>query len=578
MILFSGRGKWDGCADYSVGADFYFSFATMQGVFDYWEFLAGIGLFLWGMSQVEQGLKGLAGNSFKDLLHRYTNKPWKGIVAGTLVTAILQSSSLVTLMVLAFLGGGMIHLRNALGVVLGANMGTTFTAWIVATFGFKLSVADFAFPFLAIGVMTYLFTNSRPFLKYVGIFLLGFGLLFLGLDYMKVSIDTYAAAVDLSTFGEYGRWRFLLLGILITAMIQSSSAMIVIVLSAINAGLIGTDHALAMIIGANIGTTFTLVLGAVGGTADKKRLALANFMFNGIVGVLCFFWIDELILLSIRVFQLTDPLFELVLLNSLINGLMILGFYPFLLPLEAWLKRRFRSDIPKGKSQFVKNISTEIPSVALIALRKEMDGVLQNTLKLVWKIVHKHKGPRKDASVWRKITFQPKDLLLDYQQLKNLEEELFEFALRLQAENLRAEEANRLSDLSQTLRFLVVGAKEFKDIVHNLKEMEDATEPFVAEVLADLQEEVKDFLTVFEEYQALAETDTPTLQAVEEKLKATYSEKIHSLYSQLRTKKTDVPVSTLANVIQQVFSGLGLIWKGIGSMQKEVPEETAEVR
>lgn len=543
----------------------------MQGVFDYWEFLAGIGLFLWGMSQVEQGLKGLAGNSFKNLLHRYTDRAWKGILVGTLVTAILQSSSLVTLMVLAFLGGGMIHLKNALGVVLGANMGTTFTAWIVATFGFKISVADFAFPFLAIGVLTYLFTNSRPFLKNAGIFLLGFGLLFLGLDFMKVSIDTYAAAVDLSTFDEYGRWWFLVLGILITAMIQSSSALIVIVLSAINAGLIGSDHALAMIIGANIGTTFTLILGAAGGTADKKRLALANFSFNFIAGILCFFWIDALILLSIQVFHLTDPLMELVALNSLINGLMILGFYPFLSPLERWLKGRFRSDVPKGRSRFVKNISAELPSVALMALEKEMDGVLKDTLKLVWKIVHKHKGPKKEASVWRKITYQSKDLLLDYQQLKNLEEELFAFALRLQAENLSPEEANRLSDLSQTLRLLVVGAKEFKDIVHNLKEMEDATEPFVAEVLADLQQQVKDFLTVFEEYEALHESDAATLVTVEEKLKASYSETMHALYSQLRTKKTDVPVSTLANVLQQVFSGLGLIWKGIGSLRKELP-------
>ncbi|WP_162342785.1 Na/Pi cotransporter family protein [Cyclobacterium salsum] len=545
----------------------------MQGVFDYWEFLAGIGLFLWGMSQLELALKELAGNSFKNMLHTYTDKAWKGILVGTLITAILQSSSLVTLMVLAFLGGGMLHLRNALGVVLGANLGTTFTAWIVATFGFKISVADFAYPFLAIGVMTYLLNNSRPFLKNTGMFLLGFGLLFLGLDYMKLAIDAYASAVDLSAFREYGLWWYLVLGLVVTAMIQSSSAMIVIVLSGVNAQVIGTDHALSMIIGANIGTTFTLILGSVGGTADKKRLALANFGFNFLAGIFCFFWIDQLIFASSYVFDLTDPLMELVLLNSLVNGLMILGFFPFLSPLERWLKRRFRSDIPKGRSRFVKNVPLDLPSVALMALEKELDGVLKNTLKLVWKIIHKQKGPKKDASVWRKITFQPKNLLQDYQQLKDLEEELFQFALGLQEKNLSPEEANRLSELTDTLRLLVVGAKEFKDVIHNLKEMEDATEPFVGEVLAEVQEEVKDFLTVFEEYHGLKKADAFTLHTVEEKLKSNYSARIHSLYSHLRNKKTDVSLSTLANVIQQVFSGLGLIWEGIGSMRKKVPME-----
>lgn len=212
-----------------------------------------------------------------------------------------------------------------------------------------------------------------------------------------------------------------------------------------------------------------------------------------------------------------------------------------------------------------------MPSVALIALEKELDGVLNSTLKLVWKIMHKQKGPRKDASVWRKITFQPKNLLRDYQQLKDLEEELFQFALSLQEKNLSTEEASRLSELTHTLRLLVVGAKEFKDIVHNLKEMEDATEPFVGKVLADLQEEVKDFLTVFEEYHEVEKRDSLVLQTVEKKLKSNYSALIDSLYSHLRNQKTDVSISTLANVIQQVFSGLGLIWEGIGSMQKELP-------
>jgi len=548
----------------------------MEEGFDYWEFLAGIGLFLWGMSQLEQAIRQLGGNSFKNLLHRFTDKSWKGILAGTGITAILQSSSLVTLMVLAFLGGGMISLRNSLGVVLGANLGTTFTAWIVATFGFKISVSDFAFPFLAIGVMTYLFMNSRPFLKNSGIFLLGFGLLFLGLDYMKLAIEGYAAAMDLSALKSYGLWVYLITGIIITVMIQSSSAMIVIVLSAVNAQMIGTDHALAMVIGANIGTTFTLILGAFDGSADKKRLALANLMFNLIAGLFCFFWIDQLIYLTMHWFNIMDPLMELVILNSLINLIMILGFFPFLPTLERWLVKKFKADVPKGRSRYIKNVPLDVPSVAVLAFEKELDWVLKDALKFVRKIINKHKGPKKDASVWKKITYQPRDLLQDYQNLKNLEEELYLFVMYLQEKKLSLNDAALLGNLTQTLRSLVVGAKEFKDIVHNLVEMENAEEPFVTEILESLQSEVKDFLTVFEEYLAMNEANPEIIQSVKEKLKSNYSTLLQLLYTQLKARKTDVSISTMANVIQQVFSGLELIWEGIASIRKQEIEAVSE--
>ncbi|WP_339611719.1 Na/Pi symporter, partial [uncultured Planktosalinus sp.] len=188
----------------------------MQNVpFDFWMFLAGLGVFLFGMRHLEEGIKGLAGKSFQRIIKRFTKKSWKGILTGTFVTAILQSSSMVTLLVLAFLGAGMLSLKNALGVVLGANLGTTFTAWIVAALGFKMNIADFSFPLLALGILSYLFLESRPFLKNLGVFLIGFGLLFLGLDFMKDALDAVADQIDLNFFSQFGLWAFLLLGLII---------------------------------------------------------------------------------------------------------------------------------------------------------------------------------------------------------------------------------------------------------------------------------------------------------------------------------------------------------------------------
>ena len=168
--------------------------------FDFWLFLAGLGIFLFGMYQLEKGLNGLAGRSFRNVLKQVTNQPWKGIITGASVTAVVQSSSLVMLLVVAFLGAGLMPLSSAMGVVFPRNLRTTLTAWIVATLGFKVDIANLSFPFLAIGTLSYVMLDSRKNLKNIGSFLIAFGLLFLGLDYLKDSIEDLSAQINLADF------------------------------------------------------------------------------------------------------------------------------------------------------------------------------------------------------------------------------------------------------------------------------------------------------------------------------------------------------------------------------------------
>lgn len=544
----------------------------MEESFDFWKLFAGIGLFLWGMRQLEQALKQLAGKSFKNMLEKFTDNRWRGVLIGTIITALLQSSSLVTLMVLAFLGGGLISLRNSLGIVLGANLGTTFTAWVVVALGFKISIADFAFPFLAIGTMTYLFMSSRPNLKNSGIFLVGFGLMFLGLDYMKVAIENMADKIELANYHEYGLWLFLLISVLVTALIQSSSAMIVIILSALNAHIIEMDHALSMVIGANIGTTFTLIIGSLGGSADKKRLALANFTFNGIMGLIAFLLVNHLILVVNTVFSLKDPLINLILLNSLINLMMILFFYPFLNQMERWLGNRFLEFEPKGRSEFIKNVSSQVPSVAIISLQKELSQILVKTLNFIRKVVIKPQGPKKDASVWKKITYQPKDLLKSYNRLKSLEDELTTYGIAIQENNLSTDEANHLTFLMRSIRTLGIGAKKFKDIIHNIEEMENSSEPLVQDLLVEIRKLVSQTLVGYEEIMKFDKMEKSGMNlSFSSGLQQEYAIMIQNLYQHLRNRKTDVSVSTLTNVIQQVFSGLEYLEEGMNdwTLEKE---------
>lgn len=526
-----------------------------QESFDFWKFLAGIGLFLWGMHQLESAIKEMTGKAFRHWMQRNTSNTLSGILVGAAVTAVLQSSSLVTLMVLAFLGAGALNLKNAIGIVLGANLGTTITAWIVATLGFKLSVESISLPFLGIGILLYLFFENRTYLRNIGLFSLGFGLLFLGLDFMKTSIEQIAYQVDFSDFAGYGHWLFLLIGIVVTALIQSSSAMVVIILSAMSAGMIGLNQGAVLIIGANIGTTITVALGALGGSADKKRLALAHFVFNVVTGMLVFFFVDWLVQFSMGIFEVKDPLIELVLFNTIFNTMGILLFFPFVPQYESWLKRRFAQSEPKGATTFIKNVSPKVPEVAINALEKEIKLVFDKSLNFIINIWNGGEGKEEEMSIWRKILFKPVDLMEEYRQIKNLEDEMTRYQIMLQEENLSEADATKLTSLMLTLRTLVYSAKDIKDVMHNIRDMEDEEDRVAIHVHRKLRAYSLGFLDKMQAFLNLAELPETPPDWLGENAKQ-YKIWMAELYQDMKNEHMEYPVSTLNNVIKQVVSGL----------------------
>lgn len=531
--------------------------------FDFWMFIAGLGIFLFGMRHLEDSIKALAGRSFKNLLQQFTNRSWKGILTGTAVTAILQSSTMVTLLALAFLGGGMIALKNAISIVLGANLGTTFTAWIVATFGFKMDIADFSFPFLAVGILSYLFLDSRPNLRNTGGLLIGFGLLFLGLDYMKISIENVAGQIDLATYAVYGLWVFVVLGVIITALIQSSSAMIVIILSALNADLIDIYQSVAMVIGANIGTTTTLIFISIGGTADTKRLMMAHVIFNLVTGTLMFFFIKPLVDVTYFLFGVEDPLMELVLLNTMLNAVGILIFFPFLELFGKFLNKKFLGSTPIGETLYVKNISPKVADVALQALDKEMAEVYKITSEYIRQNFGINEKEKNRESRWKKIFASASGLLKKYEKIKRIEDELTTYYAHLHKESLTQEEAEQLTAIMMGLRSLIYGAKDIKDVTHNILYMMEADDPLATRILDKLRKTVNLRLG---EIQKVLESEEATPQAplwLQEN-EQVYDELITELYSQIKGHSNiGVPVSTITNVIKQGISSLDNICSAI---------------
>ncbi|WP_297336988.1 Na/Pi symporter [Algoriphagus sp.] len=521
--------------------------------FNYWEFLAGLGIFLLGMSQMEGGIQVLAGKSFRQLLQKFTNKPWKGIVVGTGITALLQSSSLVTLLVLAFLGAGVLSLHHALGVILGANLGTTLTGWIVATVGFKLSIEAMAFPFIGLGSLLFIFFSPRPLVKNTGLLILGLGFLFLGIEWMKGSIETIADQVDLAQLSSIGTFAFLLFGLIITALIQSSSATLVILLTALHAQVIGLEQAAAATIGANIGTTLTVILGALTGTPDKKRLALVHTLFNVISGLLVFIVLDQIIdgILSQSIAK--DPMISLVLFNTLLNLFGILLFYPFLSLLESWVQRRFQEQ-KHYATRYIQNVDIAVPEAAIRALENELDQVYEKT-KLYIQLSLGLTNEPQNQGFWEKVLEKPFEKISLYNQLKEIEDEMIAYHIKLHSSTLSEPVAKQLTAIMLSLRLMIFAAKDFKDINHNLIELQNATRNLPKNFLKKVQQKTQDTLQKIEDI-----TNPPrVILKIPDWLEALESESdtlIEEFYQEAKKHKTDIPFSTLTNVTKEFSRGL----------------------
>ena len=282
----------------------------MSEELDLWRLAAGLGLFLFGMHQLEQALTQLAGRSFKKFLRQYTAKPLRGVLAGAVTTAALQSSSVVSLIVLAFVGTGIISLASALGIVFGSNLGTTMTGWIVATIGFKLDIEALALPLITIGGFGVVWSATGTRRSGASHFVVGLGLMLMGLEFMKAGALIATTLFDPSALAGYPLIIFLLAGLLLTAIIQSSSATIMITLSALYAGAIPLDSAAAIAIGADLGTTITALLGALAGSAAKKRVAAAVVLFNVVADTIAFLSLKPLLRFITEVLAIGDPLFS----------------------------------------------------------------------------------------------------------------------------------------------------------------------------------------------------------------------------------------------------------------------------
>ena len=511
--------------------------------FDAWKFIAGLGIFLFGMHLMEEAIRLLAGRRFKLFLLRHSQNKIKGILSGAGITAILQSSSVVSLVVLAFVGAGVIPMRHAIAIVMGSNLGTTATGWLVAMVGFKIDIEALAFPLIGIGSLIIIMMNSKHQWPAVGKALLGLGLLFLGLDFMKTSVSQLAEQFDFTPYMDYPPIVFLLIGLILTAIIQSSSASMVITLSALHSDIIPLESAAAMIIGADLGTTVTVILGGMAGVPAKKRVAMAHFLFNLVTDVLAFLGLSWLLRLT-QMLDIEDPLFALVLIHSTFNALGILLFYPFITLLSNYLERQFK-DPSIREAQHIHLLTPEVPDAGIKALSMEIEYLFKKVMNMM-------RANFEEVQEFGQPTFKDQ-----YRAIKQLEGEMFEFYTQLQQQKLEQEEADRLNQLINSTRHFLHATKGAKDVHEDLLDISSTTDRVIHELFLGFRESGWTFYETLKGI--MKDPDSPTrfedlvqLLQVNQNI---YQHLLHKIYQDLSKKKLrQVEISTILNVNRELYS------------------------
>ncbi len=336
-------------------------------------FVGGLGLFMLGMRMMTDGLKVAAGRLLRDLLARWTRTKLRAFGTGVGLTAIVQSSTAVTIATIGFVNAGILDLSQALWVIYGANLGTTSTAWLVGATGVAVDLKALALPFIGAGMLLRM-TGPRARRGALGDAIAGFGLFFLGLDILQGSFTSLGESVDLSAIeadGVLGSLAFFGIGVVVTLLTQSSTATIAIVMTAATGGVVSLQAAGALIIGANVGTTSTAVFAAIGATPAARRAASGHVAFSVLAAVAALallpWMLDALHALMPSVGG------TLALFHTAVNALGVLLIIPLSGGLERELSRRFGTEgEQKGKPRYLDPTILAIPAVALTALVREM--------------------------------------------------------------------------------------------------------------------------------------------------------------------------------------------------------------
>ncbi|MFT5165513.1 MAG: phosphate:Na+ symporter [Saprospiraceae bacterium] len=491
--------------------------------------LGALAFFIYGMKIMSEGIQKTAGSQLRNILRTMTKNRFIGVFSGFFVTALLQSSSATTVMIVSFANAGLLTLTESIGVIMGANIGTTVTAWLVAIIG-KFKIANVAIPMMAIGVPLLFF--NRAFLKNLGETILGFAILFLGLAALKESVPSVGAdseiIIFLAKFTDYGVFStllFVLIGTIMTIVIQSSSAAMALTITLMVQGVIGLEVGAALVLGENIGTTVTANIAALIGNIHAKRAARAHFIFN-IIGVI---WMIIFFSVFIRFVQfMWEPFqgflveyipsleskkseeFQLSLFHTsfnIINMVLMVGLVPFIARIVTKITPSRGDDDDDYRLEYIGG-SIKTPELSIIEVQKEvakfgevtsrMSGFTQ---KLLTSTESKKQGKMlKKLLKFEEITDRLEIELTEYLTRISREKMTPKISIRIRSILNVCNDLERIGDIFYQMSKSI--EKKIEDKVwfnehqrQRLLEMFDLVDQAFAEMISNLQNEHYDDVT-----------------------------------------------------------------------------------
>ncbi|NOQ90616.1 MAG: Na/Pi cotransporter family protein [Gammaproteobacteria bacterium] len=447
---------------------------------DFKEIAAGVAIFLFGMLSLEEGFKAFTGGALERILRRTTDKRWKSLSCGVVSTSIMQSSSLVSVLTISFLSAGLITLADGIGIIFGANIGTTTGAWLVAGLGLKVKISAYAMPMLVFGIIL-IFQNSKN-LKGIGYVLTGLGFLFLGIHHMKEGFEAFKDGIDLVAYavpGIQGLFIFTFIGIFATVVMQSSHATLVLIITALAAQQISYENALALAIGANVGTTITAILGAMSANVEGKRLAGAHLIFNLVTGLIAIIFVSQFIIAVDYVSDYVgiasdDYTLKLAVFHTLFNLTGVIVMLPLVDRLVVFLEKSLRGKVKEVSEPYYLNEAVlEVPDLAIEALSKEAGHLHTNAVNIILSTLNLTPDEiRSDADLIYLIDGKDKvvnaDINTYYEtKIKPLYNAIVTFVSQAQAD-ADPDQLSRLYDIRTACQDIVEAVKDVKHLQKNM--------------------------------------------------------------------------------------------------------------
>lgn len=345
--------------------------------------LGGLGIFLIGLIIMTKGLQSLAGDTLRNAMLHFTKSPYSGALSGAIMTTLLQSSSATTVAAVGFVGAGIISFSQSLGIIFGANIGSTFTGWLVAIFGFKFNLETFVLPFIFLGAILKLFAKEN--VASAGFTLAGFGLIFVGISTMQEAVSGFENILtpDLLPNDSFvGRLLLIAIGIGITMITQASSAGIAMTLTLLYGGAVNFEQALALIIGMDVGTTVTAAMATIGANINAKRTGFSHVIYNFISAIFAFLFITPFISILNYIkpeFILENAQIAVVVFHSSYNIISVLLILPFTNIFANFIKKL----IKENSNNSINNLNEEFLKEPKLALNATLQSIIKEYITIL---------------------------------------------------------------------------------------------------------------------------------------------------------------------------------------------------